>query len=111
MPKVYAVVIWLKERGSLPLDESRARANDAAIGSGHRSFVFNEPALPRVRYAHFEDRDEAEAALQQLAQAIDAGRTIVVRAGESSFAIPAASVHYVALGEGEAEQVNTRSAK
>lgn len=102
---VYAIIIWLRDSGLVPLDEGRAET----IGSGHRSFVFNAPALPRVRYAHFEDRDEAEATLRNLAQQIDAGRTILVRAGVSSFAIPARSVHYVALSEGEADQVNERS--
>lgn len=105
MATVYAIIIWLKDSGLVPMEEGRA----GPVGSGHRSFVFNAPALPRVRYAHFEDRDEAEATLLNLAQEIDAGRTIIVRAGPSSFAIPAGSVHYVALSEGEADQVNERS--
>jgi hypothetical protein len=45
---VYAVMIWLR-----PTDAA-ARSDDPqlSVQEGHRSFVFNPPALSRIRYAH-----------------------------------------------------------
>lgn len=105
MARVYSLIIWLKDSGLIPLEQSQVAVDPGAIGEGHRSFVFNSPALPRVHYAHFDVRGDAEAALRRLCGEIDAGRTTIVRVGDTTFAIPAHSVHYVALGEGEAAQV------
>lgn len=68
--------------------------------------MFNAPALPRVHYAHFEDQQQAENILRELGQRIEEGKVIYVTCAHSSFAIPAHSVHYVALGASLAQRVN-----
>ena len=106
MADVYALVIWLKESGLIPLETSQLSADAGDVPEGHKSFVFNPPALPRVHYAHYATREEAEAGLRELCTAIDAGKTTVVAMRNTTFAVPAHSVHYVALGKGEAGRTN-----
>lgn len=106
MVNVYAIVIWLQESGLIPLETSQISVNPNEIPEGHKSFVFNPPALPRVHYAHYATREEAEAALRELCRTIEAGKTTVVTFRNTTFAIPAHSVHYVALGKSEAKRVN-----
>ena len=105
MADVYAIIIWLKESGLVPLEQSQLSVDRGEIPAGHKSFVFNPPALPRVHYAHYGTREEAEAALRDLCEAVDAGKTTVVALHNATFAIPAHSVHYVALGKSEAKRV------
>ena len=105
MTDVYAIIIWLKESGLIPLEQSQINVDKDEIPAGHKSFVFNPPALPRVHYAHYGTREEAEAALRDLCKAIDAAQTTVVAYRNTTFAVPAHSVHYVALGKSEAKEV------
>ncbi len=106
MAEVYAIIIWLKESGLVPLEQSQISVDKNELPAGHRSFVFNSPALPRVHYAHYATREEAEAALRDLCEAIDTGKTTIVGFRNTTFAVPAHSVHYVALGKSKAEHVS-----
>lgn len=106
MADVYAIVIWLKESGLVPLETSQLSVTASELPAGHKSFVFNPPALPRVHYAHYATREEAETGLRELSGTIEAGKTTVVTMRNTTFAIPAHSVHYVALGKSEAKRVN-----
>ena len=103
MNQVFSVMIWLRS-GSASSPE--AEEDTPTLPPGHRSFVFNAPALPRVHYAHFEDQQQAETTLRELGQRIEEGKTTYVTCAHSSFAIPAHSVHYVALGAALAQRVN-----
>ncbi|GGR21086.1 hypothetical protein [Deinococcus ruber] len=105
MKDVYSVVIWLRDSHGGASDAQASRSDSGGLPSGHRSFVFNAPALPRVHYAHFSTREEAETTLRTLGAAIQAGETLYVT-GEASFAIPAHSVHYLALGHSTAQDTN-----
>jgi len=105
MKDVYSVVIWLRDSGIVPLGVSQVQVDPGELPSGHRSFVFNSPALPRVHYAHFPTREEAEITLRTLGKAIQVGEVLYVT-GEASFAIPAHSVHYLALGHSTANEIN-----
>ena len=105
MKDVYAVVIWLRDGGIVPLEVSQVQVSPGELPPGHRSFVFNSPALPRVHYAHFPTREEAETTLRTLGNAVQAGDVLYVT-GEASFAIPAHSVHYLALGHSTANEIN-----
>lgn len=106
MADVYAIVIWLKESDIIPLETSQLSVTASELPAGHKSFVFNPPALPRVHYAHYATREEAEAALRELCRTIEAGKTTVVTFRNATFAVPAHSVHYVALGKSVAQRVN-----
>ena len=68
--------------------------------------MFNPPALSHIRYAHFNQREHALETLKQLGQELQEGRTLYVHGEQWSFAIPARSVLYVALGRGQASTVN-----
>ena len=66
---VYAVMIWLR-----PTDAA-AQSDDPQLSlqEGHRSFVFNPPALSHIRYAHFSRREEALESLKFLGQGTTGG--------------------------------------
>ena len=102
-------MIWLKDSGVIPLEQSQIQAAPEEVGEGHHSFVFNPPALPRVHYAHFTERAAAEAALERLSADIEAGKVIRVAVHDTIFAIPAHSVHYAALGTARAKSVTSES--
>lgn len=109
MQDVHSIVIWLKESGVIPLELAQQDADPSEVPEGHRSFVFNSPALPRVHFAHYAEREAAETALRKLCSDIDAGKTTVVSLRDTVFAIPAHSIHYVALASAKAERVNPYS--
>ena len=109
MAEVYSVMIWLKESGLTRLEDSQISVDPETLPDGHRSFVFNPPALPRIHFAHYAEREQAETALRKLCEDLDAGRTIVVKVRDTLFAIPAHSVHYIVLGTSDAERVNPYS--
>jgi hypothetical protein len=106
VPEVYSIMIWLKESGVIPLEESQLEVDPSELPEGHRSFVFNPPALPRIHFAHYAERDYAETALRKICENIDHGRTTIVKCRNNTFAVPAHSIHYVALGRSEAKRVN-----
>ena len=81
------------------LGPETGEVNLTPYSSGTRVFVFNPPALLRVHYAHHGTREEAEAALRYLCEALDAGKTAIIALHNMTFAVPAHSVHYVALGK------------
>ena len=99
---VYAVMIWLRST------DVAMQPNDPqlSVQEGHRSFIFNPPALSHVRYAHFSGREEALEALKFLGQELQEGHTLYVHEEQSSFAVPARSVLYVALAQSRAQAVN-----
>jgi hypothetical protein len=99
---VYAVMIWLR-----PTDAA-AQSDDPqlSVQEGHRSFVFNPPALSHIRYAHFSRREEALESLTFLGQELQEGHTLYVHGEQWSFAVPAQSVLYVALARSRAQAVN-----
>lgn len=99
---VYTVMIWLR-----PTDAA-AQSDDSQFGlqEGHRSFVFNPPALSHIRYAHFSRREEALESLKFLGQELQEGHTLYVHGEQWSFAVPAQSVLYVALARSRAQAVN-----
>lgn len=105
MKDVFSIIIWLKESGMIPLEQSQIQAAPEDVAEGHHSFVFNPPALPRVHYAHFTERADAEAALESLSADLEAGKVIRVAAHNNVFAIPAHSVHYAVLGTARAKSV------
>jgi hypothetical protein len=99
---VYAVMIWLRAT------DAATQPGDPRLDfqEGHRSFVFNPPALSHIRYAHFSRREEALESLKFLAQELQEGRTLFIHGEEWSFAIPAQSVAYVAFAQALAQAVN-----
>lgn len=99
---VYAVMIWLRST------DAAVQPDDPQLGlqEGHRSFVFNPPALSHIRYAHFTQREQALETLKQLGQELQEGRTLYVHGEQWSFAIPARSVLYVALGQSQVTTLN-----
>ena len=99
---VYAVMIWLRST------DAAVQPEDPQLGlqEGHRSFVFNPPALSHVRYAHFSGQEEAMESLKFLGQELQEGRTLYVHGEQWSFAIPAQSVLYVALARSRSLAVN-----
>lgn len=106
MADVYSIMIWLNESGVIPLEESQLKVDPSELPEGHRSFVFNSPALPRLHFAHYAERKQAETALQKISEDIDSGKTIIVKCHNHTFAIPAHSIHYVVIGKGQAKRVN-----
>lgn len=109
MQDVHSIMIWLKESGVIPLEVAQQHVDPAEIPEGHRSFVFNSPALPRVHFGHYAQREAAETALRKLCGDIDAGKTVLVSVRDVVFAIPAHSIHYVVLASAKAERVNPYS--
>lgn len=108
MAEAYAIMIWLKDSSLVPIEEAQTHLDPDAVPAGHSSFVFNPPALPRVQFAHYADREQAETALRKICEDLDAGKTTIVKCRHHTFAIPAHSVHYVAIGKGEAKRVSPR---
>lgn len=109
MQDVYSIMIWLKESGVIPLEVTQQNADPSELPKGHRSFVFNSPALPRVQFAHYAKREAAETALKKLCSDIDAGKTVLASVRDVVFAIPAHSIHYVVLASAKADRVNPYS--
>lgn len=105
MAEVFSVMIWLKESGVIPLVESQVKVEASELPEGHKSFVFNPPALPRIHVAHYAEREHAETALRKICEDIDTDRTTIVECRNHTFAIPAHSIHYVALGKSDAKRV------
>ena len=99
---VCAVMIWLRST------DAAAQSDDPqlSVQEGHRSFVFNPPALSHIRYAHFSRREEALESLKFLGQELQEGHTLYVHREQWSFAVPAQSVLYVALARSRAQAVN-----
>lgn len=106
MKDVFSIMIWLKESGVIPLEQSQTKSAPEDVREGHHSFVFNSPALPRVHYAHFGEREAAEEALAALSADIEAGKVVQVAAHDTVFAIPARSILYAVLGRATAKAVS-----
>lgn len=104
--EVFSIIIWLKESGVIPLEEAQVKVDASELPEGHRSFVFNPPALPRIHFAHYAECEQAETALRKICEDIDAGKTTIMKCRNNTFVIPAHSIHYVVLGKSEAKRVN-----
>jgi hypothetical protein len=60
--EVFSIIIWLRESGVIPLEESQLKVDASELPEGHRSFVFNAPALPHIHFAHYAEREQLESA-------------------------------------------------
>ncbi|AEB11319.1 hypothetical protein [Marinithermus hydrothermalis] len=101
MAKVWSIVVWLYPNDHLT-EEDRQQRRVPERPRGWRVGVFNPPAVDRLPYGHYDSLKDAEQALAEIEARLEAGRPLRVTLREHTFLIPAHSVQYVALGEGEA---------
>lgn len=101
MAKIWSIMIWLYPADHMGQKEEQQR-EEPHRPRGWRVGVFNPPALERIAYGHYDDLESAEAELQELAARLAKGEPLWVRRKEDEvFLIPAHSVQYAAMGEGQ----------
>lgn len=101
MAKIWSIMIWLYPANHMGEREEQQR-EEPHRPRGWRVGVFNPPALERIAYGHYDNPQTAEAALKELADRIAQGQPLwVKRKQDEVFLIPAHSVQYAAMGEGQ----------
>jgi hypothetical protein len=94
----YSIMIWMNGPGSWatgPNDEAGAKA-PSSLEARHTG-TLTQPPIRQIVYEVYDDKDEADAALELISSSLAENRPLrVTRWEDRSFVIPASSVHYVA---------------
>ena len=100
----YSIVVWLVNPGEYPQQEREeelaSAGRDEAPGAATGSNI-GYP-LPRMRYGVYESHEEADGALNQIADLLQQNRPLRISSQASrSWMIPARRVHYIVCEEVE----------
>jgi hypothetical protein len=100
----YSVMVWLVNPGEYPQEDDEAARSAAGRehAPGAATGVNMGPAIPRMVYGVYEDRDDADNALAEISEKLQQNAPLRLNMhGDRSFLIPAERVHYVICDEVE----------
>lgn len=104
--QVWSIMVWLYPADHLS-ELERVQRLEHHRPRGWRTRAFNPPALDRLPYGHYDDLEAAEAEMQELAGRLGRGEPLWIRTKQEVFLIPAHSVQYAVLAEGQTETDST----